>query len=119
MFLIMTMFIGEQASAATGSTGGSDNFFQHYVVGPFSELIKGIAGFFHGNYGLSIIFVTIIVRVLVFPLFANQYKKQRAMQEKMALVKPELDAIQSKLKDERSCEAEGNSAGDDAALPKA
>ncbi|MCJ2147821.1 MULTISPECIES: membrane protein insertase YidC [Bacillus] len=98
MFLIMTMFIGEQASAATGSTGGSDNFFQHYVVGPFSELIKGIAGFFHGNYGLSIIFVTIIVRVLVFPLFANQYKKQRAMQEKMALVKPELDAIQSKLK---------------------
>lgn len=55
MFLIMTMFIGEQASAATGSTGGSDNFFQHYVVGPFSELIKGIAGFFHGNYGLSII----------------------------------------------------------------
>ncbi len=99
MFLLMTMMIGEHASAATGNASAeSGNIFQQYVVVPFSELIKGIAGFFHGSYGLSIIVVTIIVRFLVMPLFANQFKKQRAMQEKMALVKPEMDAIQSKLK---------------------
>ncbi|MCV6900841.1 YidC/Oxa1 family membrane protein insertase, partial [Escherichia coli] len=43
-------------------------------------------------------FVTLIVRLLIFPLFANQFKKQRVMQEKMALVKPQIDEIQSKLK---------------------
>ncbi|MGR3289127.1 MULTISPECIES: membrane protein insertase YidC [Bacillus] len=96
--LLMFLAVGGHASAATGAPSSDGNFFQHYIVLPFSELIKGIAGFFNGSYGLSIIVVTIIVRFLVMPLFANQYKKQRTMQEKMALVKPEMDAIQSKLK---------------------
>ncbi len=99
LLLLSTLLIGGHASAATGSSpAGDGNFFQHYIVVPFSDLIKGIAGLFHGSYGLSIILVTIIVRFLVLPLFANQFKKQRVMQEKMALVKPEMDAIQSKLK---------------------
>ncbi|WP_416333574.1 membrane protein insertase YidC [Bacillus glycinifermentans] len=98
MFLMMTLFVGEHASAAGTAAADNGNIFQHYIVLPFSNLIKGIAGFFHGSYGLSIIVVTIIVRFLVMPLFANQYKKQRIMQEKMALAKPEMDAIQSKLK---------------------
>ncbi|NPC93213.1 membrane protein insertase YidC [Bacillus sp. WMMC1349] len=100
LLVMVTFFMGGKVSlaASNGTQGSEDGFLHHYFVMPFSELIKGIGEFFHGNYGLAVILVTIIVRLLVLPLFANQFKKQRAMQEKMAVAKPEMDAIQSKLK---------------------
>lgn len=73
-------------------------FFHDYLIEPFSALLKGVAGLFHGEYGLSIILVTIIVRIVVLPLFVNQFKKQRIFQEKMAVIKPQVDSIQVKLK---------------------
>ncbi|MEK4568973.1 membrane protein insertase YidC [Bacillus altitudinis] len=96
LFLMMVASPAFAASAQTNTS--SDGFFHHYFVQPFSELIIWLANFFHDDYGLSIMFVTLIVRLLIFPLFANQFKKQRVMQEKMALVKPQIDQIQSKLK---------------------
>ncbi|MBY8913561.1 membrane protein insertase YidC [Bacillus sp. YC2] len=93
---------GQSAFAATAQTqtGGLGNigFFHHYLIEPFSALLKGVAGLFHGEYGLSIILVTIIVRIVVLPLFVNQFKKQRMFQEKMAVIKPQVDSIQAKMK---------------------
>lgn len=59
---------------------------------------------FHGEYGLSIILVTIIVRIVVLPLFVNQFKKQRVFQEKMAVIKPQVDSIQAKMKQTKDAE---------------
>jgi YidC/Oxa1 family membrane protein insertase len=84
------------SGAATSGTG--DGFLHHYFVTPFSALLKGVAELFHGDYGLSIICVTLIIRILLLPLFVNQYKKQKSFQQKLKAIKPELDAIQSKLK---------------------
>ncbi|KAF2421867.1 membrane protein insertase YidC [Bacillus subtilis] len=99
IFLIV-LCSGNAAFAATNQVGGLSNvgFFHDYLIEPFSALLKGVAGLFHGEYGLSIILVTIIVRIVVLPLFVNQFKKQRIFQEKMAVIKPQVDSIQVKLK---------------------
>ncbi|OLP64521.1 Membrane protein insertase MisCB precursor [Bacillus pumilus] len=96
---LFLMTIASPAFAANAQTNtNTDGFFHHFFVQPFSELIIWLAHFFHDDYGLSIMFVTLIVRLLIFPLFANQFKKQKIMQEKMALIKPQIDEIQDKLK---------------------
>ncbi|MEC0447832.1 membrane protein insertase YidC [Bacillus velezensis] len=99
---------GRSAFAATSQTqtGGLGNigFFHDYLIEPFSALLKGVAGLFHGEYGLSIILVTIIVRIVVLPLFVNQFKKQRVFQEKMAVIKPQVDSIQAKIKQTKDAE---------------
>lgn len=46
----------------------STGFFNEYIVFPFSLLIKWIAGLFHGSYGLSIIVITIALRLVILPL---------------------------------------------------
>jgi YidC/Oxa1 family membrane protein insertase len=86
-----------QAQKTTNSTG----FFQHYVVQPFSISLHTVAEFFNGNYGLAIILVTIIIRLILMPLMLRQYKNQMGMKEKMDVLKPEMDVIQAKMKTEK------------------
>ena len=56
------------------------------------------ADLFSGNYGLSIILMTLIIRFVLLPLTMNQYKTQTLMKGKMDGLKPELTAIQDKIK---------------------
>jgi len=48
-----------------------------------------------GNYGLAIILLTIIIKLLLFPLNNKSLKSMRAMQE----LKPEMDELRAKIKD--------------------
>jgi YidC/Oxa1 family membrane protein insertase len=48
-------------------------------------------------WGLSIVFLTITVRILLFPLFVKQIKSQRRMQE----IAPKVKALQAKHKGDR------------------
>ena len=56
--------------------------------------------FFHGftgNYGVSIILLTLCVRSLFIPLMHKSYKSMKAMQ----VLQPEMAALQKKYKDDR------------------
>jgi YidC/Oxa1 family membrane protein insertase len=88
-------------SSQTQNGGKNDGFFQTYFVHPFSLSIHSVADFFGGNYGLAIILVTLIIRLALMPLMLRQYKNQMAMKEKMDVLKPEMDAIQKKMKVEK------------------
>jgi YidC/Oxa1 family membrane protein insertase len=85
-------------SACSTQTGANTGFFHQYFVEPFTSLILGTAHFFHDNYGIAIILVTLLVRLLLLPLMLKQYRTQANMKEKMDLLKPEMDEIQKKLK---------------------
>ena len=50
-----------------------------------------------GNYGWAIILLTLIVRLLLFPLTHIQYKSMKRIQQ----LKPHLDAIRDKYKDNK------------------
>lgn len=74
-------------------------FFQQFLVQPFASLIHGTAELFHDNYGIAIIIITLAIRLLLMPFMLKQYKNQQIMKSKMDLLKPEMDAIQKKMKE--------------------
>lgn len=74
-----------------------DGFFYQLVVSPLTHLMEFSAQLFNGNYGLSIILATLMIRLLLFPLMAKQQKSQTEMKIKMEKIKPEIMAIQMKL----------------------
>jgi YidC/Oxa1 family membrane protein insertase len=77
----------------------SAGWFDHYFVYSFSRLITYFAGLFRGDFGLSIILVTVLIRLALMPLMLRQLKSQATMQSKMKRLQPELKALQEKYKD--------------------
>ena len=72
--------------------------FHTYIVNPMTAMIDFNASLFHGNYGLAIILMTLIIRLVIMPLTVKQFKTQKVMKTKMDALKPEMNAIQEKLK---------------------
>jgi len=75
-----------------------------YVIAPLLDQIYGltkqIAGFFggkKGNYGIAIILLTLLVRLIMFPLG----RKQALAAKKMQDLQPLLKEIQEKYKDDK------------------
>jgi len=66
-----------------------------YFVYPLSETLNWFAELLWGQYGLSILVVTIIIRLLILPLTLKQYQSSKKMQE----LQPELKKLQQKYKD--------------------
>lgn len=79
------------------------------LLNPIYELIARIIMVIHAglapifgeesgwSWGLSIVFLTMLMRLLLFPLFVKQIKTQRAMQ----LLQPKLKELQVKYKGDR------------------
>lgn len=80
------------------------NFFQTFFVEPFTTAIHSIAILFNGNFGLSIIIITLLIRLILLPLMLKQYKNQQAMKVKMETLKPELNDLQTRLKNTKDVE---------------
>ncbi|WP_246553432.1 membrane protein insertase YidC [Paenibacillus tritici] len=97
---------GCSTAAQTDSiTADTTGVFNHFFIYPLSFLIKFFADAFHGNYGLSIMLMTFIIRLAIMPLMMNQTKKQMDMKEKMTVIQPELTALQEKYKNDVSTDA--------------
>jgi YidC/Oxa1 family membrane protein insertase len=99
--LLLLTFTTLLLSACSAADGKGDGFFNTYFVEPFTVSIHFLAEFFNGNYGLSIILVTLIIRLILMPFMLKQYRNQMNMKEKMDVMKPEMEAIQKKMKDEK------------------
>lgn len=89
---------------STDANGNPTGVIYEYLVVPLQQLIIRLADVFGGNYGLAIIAITIIVRIIILPMNLSQSKKALVQQEKMALVKPELDQIQADMKNAQTSE---------------
>lgn len=74
------------------------SLFQLYLVNPMENFIYFLAEVDGGSFGVAIILITIIIRLVLMPLMLKQYKSQQLMKVKMANLKPEMDSIQEKLK---------------------
>ncbi|WP_208558625.1 membrane protein insertase YidC [Marinilactibacillus kalidii] len=84
---------------ATGEpAGGISQFLYDYLVIPtqnFIEILNGLLG----SYGLAIIAITIIVRIIILPLSIRQQRMTLEQQVKMSVVKPAADEIQADMKE--------------------
>jgi len=84
----------------------SAGWFDHYFVYNFSIIIKGLASFFNGSYGWSIILITLIIRLAIMPFMIKQTRNSLEVQDKMKVIKPEMDAIQKKYKGKKDSKAQ-------------
>lgn len=67
-----------------------------YFVNPLSVSLDWFAALFWNEYGLAIMAVTIIIRMLVLPLTLKQYRSSKQMQA----LQPELKKLKEKYKDD-------------------
>lgn len=91
-------FIGPKDSEILAAVNPSlpnliDYGFFAILVKPLVFILKWVNGFI-GNYGFSIIFLTFLINVVLFPI---RYKQMASM-KKMSAVQPKLKAIQEKYK---------------------
>ena len=70
-------------------------FWDRYFVYPLSVTLDWFADFAWGEYGISILIVTIIIRTLILPLTIKQYRSSKAMQA----LQPEINKLREKYKD--------------------
>ncbi|NGP45199.1 YidC family membrane integrase SpoIIIJ [Bacillaceae bacterium SIJ1] len=73
-------------------TEESTGIWNEFFVYPLSWLIIQIAGMFSESYGLAIVIVTLMIRLVLLPLFIKQTRSSKAMQE----IQPELQALREK-----------------------
>jgi YidC/Oxa1 family membrane protein insertase len=104
LFIIMLALL-----SGCGANGTIDSHtpgtFNHYVVYPFSELIQRLADWFDGNYGFSIIAMTLLVRLALMPLMIRQQTGQMATREKMKALQPELAQLKEKYQSKKDPES--------------
>jgi YidC/Oxa1 family membrane protein insertase len=101
--VLLTIFL---VGCSAGNTTESTGWFHQLFVENFSSLIKNIAVLFNDNYGLSIIVITIFIRLVIMPFMIKQSKNNLQTQDKMKDIKPEMDEIQTKYKDKKDPESQ-------------
>src|SRR5690625_3449029 len=73
-------------------TPESTGIWNKYFVYPLSQVITFFADLFNSSYGLAIVVVTLIIRLVLVPLNVKQIKSTKAMQE----IQPEIQELQKK-----------------------
>ena len=76
-----------------------EGFFYNTFVKPMNFILEFLGNnLFAGNYGLAIVAITVIIRLILMPIMLKNYRQQQAMKSKMDIIKPAMDDIQKKLK---------------------
>lgn len=102
LFGITVLLLASGCQANVQPTNAdSSGWFTQIFVSPFYHLISFFASLFDGNYGLSIILMTVLVRLVLMPMMIKQYRNQLVMQEKMSVIQPQLKKIQEKYKNKQ------------------
>ncbi len=92
-------FGGQTPNAAHGSL--DDLYYYGWPIWFMSSVMSGILHVLYsvvGNYGVAIVLLVILVRGCMFPLSRKQAINMQKMQEKMPLIKPELEKLKEKYK---------------------
>jgi YidC/Oxa1 family membrane protein insertase len=81
------------------ASGNDSGLFHTILINPMTKLIEFFANISDGNFGISIVIMTLLIRLLLLPLTMKQTKSQTQMKGKMETAKPEMAAIQKQLKE--------------------
>ncbi len=94
------IYLGPKEYQRLKHTDGQRAFVMFYGwFTPISKILTNIMNWMHnlsGNWGVAIIFMTLLIRIIIWPL---QAKSQYAM-KRMGLLAPKMKELQEKFKDE-------------------
>lgn len=94
---------GDMSEVVHYADYGRSFFYRMFLTQYIAPVILWIMSMFHaitGNWGIAIILLTVVVKAAVFPIMRHSQIKMATYQAKMAKVKPQLEAINKKYKDE-------------------
>lgn len=83
----------------TTKSGKPYGMVYNYLAKPMQHLMEWLASHLGNNYGWAIIAIVIIVRLILLPVMMNQMKRSTLMQEKMAMIQPQLRELQKRQKE--------------------
>lgn len=97
------LFLTACAQKSTTTPKPPTGFFGMFynVIGkPLQHVMEWIASGLHTDnaYGISILLITLVVRLVLLPAMLRQQKNMTASQEKTKILKPQLDIIQKQMK---------------------
>jgi len=101
-----TVFFGPKSYSMLRDLGPGRRLWEAINYGwfaPLSHILLRALRIFHGwvgNWGLSIIILTFLIKLLLLPITHKSLKSMRKMQADMAVFKPQLDEINEKYKDQ-------------------
>lgn len=82
-----------------------DGFFYNTFVEPMSKVLHWLGhSVFNDDYGIAIIVLILVIRIILLPFMLSNYKNSHLMREKMKVAKPEVDGVQEKVKRARTQE---------------
>ncbi|WP_053041895.1 membrane protein insertase YidC [Staphylococcus haemolyticus] len=82
-----------------------DGFFYNTFVEPMSKVLHWLGhSVFNDDYGIAIIVLVLVIRIILLPFMLSNYKNSHLMREKMKVAKPEVDGMQEKVKRARTQE---------------
>ncbi|GLC89417.1 membrane protein insertase YidC [Lysinibacillus piscis] len=87
------------------SVENKEGFFYSIFVKPMEFLLEFFGhDIFAGSYGLAIIAITVLIRLVLMPIMLKNYRQQQMMKSKMDAFKPELEVVQKKMKEAKTKE---------------
>ncbi len=99
LWLISMLGLAPFVLAGCNAVKNQQGFFYSTFVKPMRFLLDFFSNHvFNGSYGVAIILITVLIRLILMPFMLKNYKNQQGMKEKMDKLKPEMDEIQQKLK---------------------
>lgn len=90
------------AALFLGGCAGVENkegTFYDIFVKPMDWLLTFFSDLFNGSYGLAIVLITVLIRLILMPFMLKNYKAQQEMKVKMDALRPEMEDIQKRLKE--------------------
>ncbi|MDU2137820.1 MAG: YidC/Oxa1 family membrane protein insertase, partial [Staphylococcus warneri] len=95
LFLGLMVFL---AGCDYSKPGARSGFFYNTFVDPMKHLLQWLGNdVLHNDYGLAIIILVFVIRLVLLPFMLSNYKNSHMMREKMKVAKPEVDGIQEKV----------------------
>lgn len=103
--LMLTLSACGRTNASTQILQPPTGFFYgtlyKYLAVPIQHFMQWIAmmmGNHANSFGWAIVIITVTVRIILLPLMLNQARKMTTQQEKMRVLKPQLDILQKHLR---------------------
>jgi len=97
--MVMVVFLSGCASIEN-----QEGTFYDLFVKPMEFLLGFFSSKFNGSYGLAIIIITVLIRLVLLPFMLKNYKRQQDMKVKMDVLRPEMEDIQKRLKEAKKDE---------------
>lgn len=99
----MLMMTAVFLSGCAGVENKEGTFYNIFVK-PMDWLLQFFSDQFNGSYGLAIILITVLIRLVLLPLMLKNYKSQQEMKVKMDALRPEMEDIQKRIKEAKDKE---------------